>query len=92
MNRLIPPDGLARRIRMIMGDQKISRKRLAAEAKISRPSLASKVDGRVPFTYNEVLRVIEVLGVSMEILLDDEEEEDGPIRLKDFGPHPDRSL
>jgi hypothetical protein len=96
-HRLVRPLVLARRIRMVMGDQKVTRKALAQASGISRPSLAHKLDGRVPFTYNELVRIIESLGVVWQDLLADQpEEEPEPestrIRLRDFKPRMDRRL
>jgi transcriptional regulator with XRE-family HTH domain len=97
---LVAPDVLARRIRMIMGDQKLSRKRLAMEAGISRPSLANKLDAQVSFTYDELVRIVEVLGVSWDALLseggdnplDDALRAYGPRGLSQFEPHRERRL
>ncbi|OBB89122.1 hypothetical protein A5760_23055 [Mycobacterium colombiense] len=99
---LVSPEVLARRIRMIMGAQKLSRKRMAEAVDISRPSLANKLDAKVPFTYNELLRVIAVLGVAWEELLaghrddsplaDASRDYNRPIRLRDFQARPDRRL
>jgi transcriptional regulator with XRE-family HTH domain len=66
---LVPPDVLAMRVRMVMGAKKMSRKRLAEVTGISRPSLANKLDGKVSFTYDELLAVVAALDVSWEALL-----------------------
>lgn len=97
---LVAPDALARRIRMIMGDKKVTRKWLAQQTNISRPSIASKLDARVAFTYDELLRVIDALGVAWEELFTDTGDDfaasarssDSPIRLRDFSARKDRSL
>lgn len=91
---LVAPVVLARRIRMIMGDQKLSRKRLAELTTISRPSLASKLDAQVAFTYDELLRVVDALGVSWAELLADgwPARRTNKTRLRDFSARPDRSL
>lgn len=75
---------------MIMGTNKVSRSALAEATGISRPSLANKLDGKVSFTYDEVIRVIETLGIAWEDLLG--EHDDEPFRLRDFKPRPDRRL
>lgn len=66
---MVSSDELARRLRAHMGDQKMTRLRLSQLAVISRPSLANKLDGRVQFTYPELMRVIDVLGLSWRDLL-----------------------
>jgi transcriptional regulator with XRE-family HTH domain len=92
---------LARRIRMLMGDQKLSRKRLAEAASISRPSLANKLDGKVSFTYDELLRIVTILDVAWDELLaghddagrlSDASRTYEPARLRDFQARPDRRL
>lgn len=84
-----------------MGAQKMSRKRLSEKTVISRPSLTKKLDGEVAFTYDELMRVVEVLGVNWEQLLTetggdsplaDVERSYEPTRLRDFEARPDRSL
>lgn len=102
VRKLVQPDVLARRIRMVMGGQKLSRKRLSEVVGISRPSMSAKLDGRVPFTYDELTRVIPALGVGWHQLLaapDEENSVDGaalayelPVKLSGLAPHPDRSL
>jgi transcriptional regulator with XRE-family HTH domain len=86
---------------MLMGDQKLSRKRLSEASGISRPSLSNKLDGKVPFTYDELLLVVAVLGVAWDELLaghdDDGRVADAsrayePIRLRDLHARPDRRL
>jgi transcriptional regulator with XRE-family HTH domain len=98
---LVAPDVLARRIRMLMGDQKLSRKRLAEATGISRPSLANKLDGKVPFTYDELLRIVTVLDVAWDQLLAGHDDTSRlaeasrtyePIRLRDVQARPDRRL
>jgi transcriptional regulator with XRE-family HTH domain len=69
LNTPVEPQELARRIRMIMGDKRWSRKKLAERTGISRPSLSNKLNGDVDFTYAELLAVIEVLEVEWEGLL-----------------------
>ncbi|AXH46810.1 helix-turn-helix DNA-binding domain protein [Mycobacterium phage Acolyte] len=91
VHSLVAPDVLARRIRMIMGGQKLTRKHLAEASGISRPSIANKLDGKVAFTYDELLRVVEILDVAWEDLFA-EDEDDRPIRLRDFRARTDRSL
>ncbi len=68
---LVPPDVLAMRVRMVMGAKKVSRKRLAEVTGISRPSLANKLDGKVSFTYDELLAVVAALDLTWEALLTD---------------------
>lgn len=84
---------------MIMGDQKISRKRLAQLTEISRPSLANKLDAQVPFTYDELTRVVDALGLQFDALfaagaddspLGDAAKNYEPLRISQFGPHPGR--
>jgi transcriptional regulator with XRE-family HTH domain len=65
----VEPEELARRIRMIMGDKRWSRKKLSEVTGISRPSLSNKLNGNVDFTYAELVSVIEALGVPWEELL-----------------------
>jgi transcriptional regulator with XRE-family HTH domain len=98
---LVAPDVLARRIRMLMGDQKLSRKRLAEATGISRPSLANKLDGKVSFTYDELLRIVTVLDVAWEELLAGHDDTGRladasrtyeRIRLRDLKSRPDRRL
>jgi transcriptional regulator with XRE-family HTH domain len=98
---LVAPDVLARRIRMLMGDQKLSRKRLAEATGISRPSLANKLDGKVSFTYDELLRIVTVLDVAWDELLAGHDDTSRladasrtyePVRLRDFQARPDRRL
>ncbi|GAB1813881.1 hypothetical protein MUNTM_29200 [Mycobacterium sp. MUNTM1] len=74
-----------------MGDQKRSRTRLSKETGISRPSLSNKLDGKVDFTYSELITVAEALGVPLDKLLAEEDEE-RPYRLRDLRPRPDRPL
>lgn len=69
LNAPVEPQELARRIRMIMGDQRWSRKKLSERTGISRPSLSNKLNGDVEFTYAELVAVIEALGVAWEELL-----------------------
>jgi Cro/C1-type HTH DNA-binding domain len=74
-----------------MGDQKVSRKRLSEATAISRPSLANKLDGKVEFTYAELLSVIEVLGIAWEELLDASPLSDPRrVRLGDMSPLPEQ--
>jgi transcriptional regulator with XRE-family HTH domain len=97
----VAPDVLARRIRMLMGDQKLSRKRLSEASGISRPSLSRKLDGKVPFTYDELLRIVTVLDVAWDELLAGHDDTSRladasrtyePVRLRDFHARPDRRL
>ena len=55
---------VARRLRMHLGDKKISRNRLAAASGISRTSLANKLDGLVDFTISEVIDIAHALETS----------------------------
>lgn len=66
---LVGPDTLARRIRMEMGAQKVSRKRLSETTGISRRALARKLDGEVPFTYEEFSGVVAALHLDWSLLL-----------------------
>ncbi|WP_142395317.1 helix-turn-helix domain-containing protein [Mycobacterium avium] len=89
------PRALARRLRMAMGDQRVSRKGLAGATGISRPALSRKLDGQGSFTYEELLAIIAALGIDWEALLaggDDEDPPDRYYRLRDFSPRPDRPL
>lgn len=52
-----------------MGAQKVSRKWLSEQTGISRPSLANKLDGKVPFTYDEFGRVVAALDLDWGLLL-----------------------
>jgi transcriptional regulator with XRE-family HTH domain len=90
-NAPVTPEALATRIRMVMGAQKLSRKRLSELTGISRPSLANKLDGKVSFTYDELLAVIEALGVAWDELLAGPLMEPPP-RLRDLSPRTDRRL
>lgn len=65
----VEPTELARRIRMVMGDKRWSRKKLAEVTGISRSTLSNKLNGDSDFTYPELLTVIEALGVEWEELL-----------------------
>lgn len=89
----IAPNALARRLRMAMGDQRVSRSKLSKVTGISRPSLATKLDGRVEFTYAELVAVIEALGLAWEELLDPTPAADEPVvKLRNLAPRPDRRL
>ena len=68
-SNLVGPDTLARRIRMEMGAQKVSRKRLAELTGISRRPLSRKLDGEVPFTYGEFSSVVAALNLDWSLLL-----------------------
>lgn len=97
LNAPVEPKELARRIRMIMGDQRWSRKRLAEVTGISRPSLSNKLNGDVEFTYAELIAVIEALGVAWEELLanpfpGDVDRSTSPPRLNDLHYRRDRYL
>lgn len=52
-----------------MGAQKMSRKSLAEQTDISRRALANKLDGKVPFTYDEFGRVVAALSLDWSLLL-----------------------
>lgn len=52
-----------------MGERKITRSKLAKMSGISRPSLSNKLDCRTPFTYDELIQVIEALELSWVLLL-----------------------
>jgi transcriptional regulator with XRE-family HTH domain len=69
MSDMVSSVELARRLRMHMGDQRMTRLRLSQLAGISRPTLTNKLDGHTQFTYPELLRVIDALGVSWLELL-----------------------
>lgn len=88
----VSPGSLAQRLRMIMGDRKVSRSKLSRATGISRPSLATKLDGQVEFTYAEVVAVIDVLGVPWEELLDPAPLREPPVRLRELKPRTDRRL
>jgi transcriptional regulator with XRE-family HTH domain len=99
LNAPVEPDELARRIRMIMGDQRWSRKKLAEVTGISRPSLSNKLNGDVAFTYDELVAVIDALGVAWEALLANpfpggypESSTSPPPRLTDLDYRRDRRL
>lgn len=98
LNAPVEPKELARRIRMIMGDQRWSRKRLAEVTGISRPSLSNKLNGDVSFTYDELVALIDALGVAWEELLANPFPEgrtsssSPPPRLKDLHYRHDRRL
>lgn len=98
LNAPVEPKELARRIRMIMGDQRWSRKRLAEVTGISRPSLSNKLNGDVSFTYDELVALIDALGVAWEELLANPFPEGRPSssspppRLKDLHYRHDRRL
>jgi transcriptional regulator with XRE-family HTH domain len=55
---------VAQRLRMYMGDKKLSRKALAEASGISRTSLGTKLDGDVPFTVDEILAVARAINRS----------------------------
>lgn len=57
-------DTVARRLRMHMGDVKMSRAKLSDATDISRTSIAAKLDGRVAFTLDEIVRVAHALNRS----------------------------
>lgn len=65
----VPPHELCRRLRGVMGERKMTRKRLAELSGISRPSLSNKLDCKVSFTYDELLAVIDALEISWVRLL-----------------------
>lgn len=69
MGDLVDSETLARRLRMHMGADKVSRLRLAASTNISRPSLANKLDGQVQFTYDELRRIVAALGLDWRQLI-----------------------
>lgn len=55
-------DAIAQRLRMHMGDKKLTRSKLALATGISRTSLGAKLDGDVPFTIEEVDAVATAIG------------------------------
>lgn len=55
---------VARRLRMFMGDKKLTRKGLALQSGIARSSLATKLDGEVEFTVPEIVRIAHAIGKS----------------------------
>jgi transcriptional regulator with XRE-family HTH domain len=97
LNAPVEPQELARRIRMIMGDQRWTRKRLSEVTGISRPSLSNKLNGDVEFTYAELVSVIDALGVAWEELLanpfpEGQARSTSPPRLSDLHYRDDRPL
>lgn len=58
------PAEVAQRLRMYMGDKKLTRKGLALQSGIARSSLATKLDGEVEFTLSEIMRVAHAIGKS----------------------------
>lgn len=56
------PQAVAQRLRMYMGDKKLSRARLAIASGISRTSLGAKLDGSVAFTLDEIIAVARAIG------------------------------
>lgn len=81
---MVPHEILARRLRALTGARKIRTTHLAEATGINRQSLTTKLDNTVQFTYDELRRVIEVLGVDWQELLSADEEETmgGAIREK----------
>jgi transcriptional regulator with XRE-family HTH domain len=55
---------VARRLRMYMGDKKLSRSQLALSSGITRTSLGAKLDGHVPFTIEEIVSVARAISRS----------------------------
>jgi hypothetical protein len=69
---------IARRLRMHMGDVKLSRNKLAMACGIGRTALSTKLDGQVDFTMTEVVAISKALGKSWLWILTGEEFDDGP--------------
>ena len=66
IDHLPEPDNtsVARRIRMHMGDKKITRAQLALASGIKRPTLTNKLDDRTAFTLDEIIMIAHALGKS----------------------------
>lgn len=60
---------VAQRLRMYMGDKKLSRSKLALASGINRTSLATKLDGHVDFTLHEIAAIAAAIGKSWWWLL-----------------------
>src|SRR6185312_2610247 len=58
------PIAIAQRLRMYMGDKKLSRAQLAVGSGINRTSLGAKLDGDGRFTLDELLAISRALGRS----------------------------
>lgn len=52
---------IAQRLRMYMGDKKISRAKLALASGISRTPLGAKLDGRNKFVFDELMSIAKAL-------------------------------
>jgi transcriptional regulator with XRE-family HTH domain len=63
------PSVVALRLRQYMGGRKITRSALAALAGINQSSLGQKLDNRIPFTYDEMDRVLPALGLTWHWLV-----------------------
>lgn len=68
--RLTDPDIVSARLRGHMGERKITRTVLSNASGISQSSLGKKLDKQTPFTYDEMDRVLEALGLSWKWLVD----------------------
>jgi hypothetical protein len=66
LDQLPEPDGHAvtQRIRMHMGDKKISRAKLAVAMGMPRATLSNKLDNLSDFTVPEITRIAHALGKS----------------------------
>jgi transcriptional regulator with XRE-family HTH domain len=57
-------DAVAQRLRMYMGDVKLSRSQLALASGINRTSLADRLDGHVDFTLGDISAIAQAIGRS----------------------------
>ena len=66
LEHLPEPDGhtVTQRIRMHMGDKKITRAQLSIASGIKRPTLSNKLDNLSDFTLDEIIQVAHALNKS----------------------------
>jgi transcriptional regulator with XRE-family HTH domain len=83
-------EAIARRLRMYMGDHKISRARLALASRIGRTTLGAKLDGNGTFTVDEIVSLARALDQPWAWVLSGEGKRADPHPLSDARPPQDR--
>lgn len=69
---------VAQRLRMHMGDKKISRSALALASGVKRSALSAKLDGHTDFTVPEVIAIAHAIGKPWLWVLTGRENDEGP--------------
>lgn len=81
---------VAQRLRMYMGDVKLSRSKLAMASGINRTSLADRLDGHVAFSLEDVDAIAQAIGRSwLWVLIGGEEDPLPPVQRGDRGGDPE---